>query len=355
MKKISYILIVILSLGFLSCEDLDLNPTDSPSSGTFWKSPADFKIALTAIYGSMQRNFYSFSSPNWDSLTDNSYSQHAEGQYGLTTEASRGNIDSNLGGFVGGIYTGAFADIARVNIFISQLEEFSEIDDQTKNIYLAEARMCRAFYYSYLYRCYADVPIVKEPLGLETQYQEKKPAAEVYNFIMEDLDYAIQNLQGGTYGEAGGRWSKNAAKAYKARMILYTAYDNGGVAIPAKMTEAKAILSDISGYDLAPDFSDNFDDLKQEGSPEIMMSIKFLAPSSISPADMWYGNWLVVTPLTNFIEAFEMKDGSKGTPVPKKAGSVFAVDADVFTNESLAERGSRLAKTVFIREYILSG
>ena len=45
--------------------------------------------------------------------------------------------------------------------------------------------------------------------------------------------------------------------------------------ITNKMTEAKTLLGEIKGYALANDFSDNFNDLKQESSPEIMMSIKF--------------------------------------------------------------------------------
>lgn len=355
MKKISYIVLLLSLLSFMSCDQLDLQPTDQPSSGTFWVKSDDFKIALTAVYGTMQRNFYSFSTPNWDSMTDNSYGQHAEGQYGLTTQIAMGNINPSSGGFIDGIYLGAFSDIARINIFIDKLEQFTEIDDATKKEYLAEARMCRAFYYSYLYRCYDEVPIVSEPLTLETQYQEKKPASQVYEFLMDDIDFAIKNLPNVTYKENGGRWTKNAANAYKARMVLYTSYDDAGNPIPAKMEEAKTLLTGITGYELSTDFSDNFNDLKQEDSPEIMMSIKFLAPNSYNRSDLWYADWMVLTPLVNFIEEFEMKDGTEGAPVPMQAGSKFAVDTDVFTNESLADRDSRLAKTVFIEKYVVSG
>ena len=90
MKKLIYF--IIIAIGFSSCVDLDLNPTDRPSSGTFWKTPEDINLALTATYGSMRRNMWSFSTPCWDNLTDNSYGQHAEGQYGLTTNMVQGNI-----------------------------------------------------------------------------------------------------------------------------------------------------------------------------------------------------------------------------------------------------------------------
>ena len=45
MKRIIYLL--ILAIGITACVDLDLNPNDKPSSGTFWKSADDFDFALT--------------------------------------------------------------------------------------------------------------------------------------------------------------------------------------------------------------------------------------------------------------------------------------------------------------------
>ena len=354
MKRIGiYLLITISSL--TSCGDLDINPNDRPSSGTFWKTNEDINLALTACYGAMRRDLFSFSTPCWDNLTDNGYGQHAERQYGMTTNMVMGNIEPSSDGFVFAVYTGAFADIARVNIFLDRLRKFNKLDDAAKKQYEAEARMLRAYFYSYLYRGYGEVPIVSEPLNLETQYQEKKPMDEVYKFIMDDINFAIDNLPDQTYNESKGRWTKNAAKAYKARMILFTAYDENGNMITNKMTEAKTLLGEIRGYTLANDFSDNFNDLKQESSPEIMMSIKFLAPNTSSSADMWYADWLVVSPLINFLEAFEMKDGTPGQPIPRKVGSKFLIDLKSFSNASLTDRDPRLAKTVFIEKYIING
>ncbi|MDM1296159.1 RagB/SusD family nutrient uptake outer membrane protein [Sphingobacterium sp. N143] len=353
MKKIIYALLVALSC--TACNDLDLNPNDRPSSGTFWQTQEDFDLALTASYGSMRRSGYSTTMPCWDNLTDNAYGQHAEGQYGMTTNMVQGSLDPTSSGFVSDTYLGALQDVARVNIFLSKLKEFAGFDEDSKKRYEAEARMIRAFYYSFLYRSYGEVPIVSEPLTLETQYQEKKPADDVYKFMMDDIDFAITNLPENTFKAAKGRWTKDVAKAYKARMILYTAYNDAGQAIQAKMKEAKTLLSEISGYSLANDFADNFNDAAQEASPEIMMSVKFLAPNASSSADMWYGEWVVSSPLINFIEEFEMLDGSPGLAVPKKGTSKFTINSDVFTNASLTKRDPRLAKTVFIDKYVING
>ena len=352
MKKI-FIYAAALSL-LTACDKdfLNLNPNDRPSSGTFWKTDNDYVMALTACYGTMQHPHFAQGLPTWDNLTDNAYGQHNEGQYGLTIGLSQGNIDASSGGFVTNVYSHSLKSVARANIFLKNLESFSGIDAATKKKNQAEARMIRAFFYSYLYRCYGEVPIVKEVLDLDTQYKAKSPAAEVYNFIMEDLDFAIANLPSGLYSVEKGRWTRDAAKAFKARLIMYTAYDDSGNAIPAKMQEAKTLLSSISGYSLAADFSDNFSDLKQEASTEIMMSVKYLAPNNYTHVDLWYGGWLVVSPLANFVNEFENADGTTAAPVTVTKGMV---DINTFTNASLATRDPRMAKTIFVDKYLHRG
>ena len=348
MKKI-FIYAAALSL-FTACNKdfLDLNPNDRPSSGTFWKTESDYKMALTACYGTMQHPHFAQGLPTWDNLTDNAYGQHNEGQYGLTIGLSQGNIDASSGGFISNVYLDGLRAVVRANIFLKNLESFSGINAATKKVNQAEARMIRAFFYTYLYRCYGDVPIIKEVLDLDTQYKAKSPAADVYNFIMEDLDFAIANLPSQSYSVEKGRWTSNAAKAFKARLILYTAYDESGNAIVSKMQEAKTVLSSISGYSLATDFSDNFFDLKQETCPEIMMSVKYLAPNNYTYADLWYGGWLVVSPLANFVNEFENANGTTATAVTQTNGKV---DIEAFTNASLATRDPRMAKTIFVDKY----
>lgn len=353
MKKL-IIISMLLGLGLVSCSDyLDLNPTDQLSSETFWNSKTDFEQALTASYGSLQSPFFSYSIPNWDNLTDNGYGQHAEGQYGLTTELAQGNIDPNTGGFVSGVYSDAYRGIARVNNLLFHLEDFEDIDFREKNIMQAEARMIRAFYYSYLYRAYGAVPLVSEPLDLETQVQPKSPIDIVYQFMMIDLDFGINNLRDETYRGAPGRWTVDAAKAYKARMLLYEAYDDAGNAIPEVMAEANTLLKEIKGYSLANDFSDNFHDLEQDNSPEIMMSVKFLAPDNASPADMWYGDWVVVSPLANLIDEFEKLDGSPAPKAPYTGKGV--LDLTKIHNDDFVNRDPRLAKTIYIDGFYHNG
>ncbi|MDR0845552.1 MAG: RagB/SusD family nutrient uptake outer membrane protein [Tannerella sp.] len=352
MKTRIVIIVTGLAGWFLtSCSDLlDLNPLDKISSATFWKSETDFDNALAACYGSMQSDYFSYGYPYWDNLSDNGYGQH---NYGSSTDIASGNITTNTGGFVSGIYNQSYRAIARINSFLLNLEGYSGISAEKKTQSVAEARMLRAFFYSYLYRCYGDVPVVETPLDLDNHIQPKNPAAEVLSFLMSDLDFAISNLKDATYSESKGRWTANSAKAYKARILLYDAYDSNGKAIISQMNAAKDLLSGVSGYKLADEFSDNFYDLQQESCPEIIFSVKFLAPNNRTSADQWYADWMVVSPTANLISEYDMADGTPGTPVPTSGGG--AVDPAVFSNASLDEREPRAAKTFFINEYRIGG
>ncbi|PGH39510.1 MAG: RagB/SusD family nutrient uptake outer membrane protein [Candidatus Nephrothrix sp. EaCA] len=332
---------------------LDRTPLDQPSSETFWKTANDFNVALAACYASMQRGLYSDALPCWDNLTDNGYGQHPEDGYGLTTEIVNGNISPNSGGFIATVYAGALADIARANIFLNQLNGFTGFDPSKKKIYEAEVRMLRGYYYSYLYRCYGEVPIIDKPLDLSSQNQPKASAADVFQFMMKDVDFAIGNLEDVKYSANSGHWTKDAAKAFKARMLLYVAYDDFGTAKNDIMQQVKKLLQEIRNYSLAPEFTDNFQDDKQEKCPEIIMSVKYLAPNNYTWADVWYGDWIVVSPLSNLISEFEFPDGSRGTVVPHDSKGV--INVNEYTNEDLKRRDSRLAKTVFIDKYIVKG
>ena len=83
-----------------------------------------------------------------------------------------------------------------------------------------------------------------------------------------------------------------------------------------------------------------------------MMSVKYLAPNNYTYADLWYGDWIVVSPLANFMNEFENADGSTATAVAQTNGKV---DITAFTNASMATRDPRMAKTIFVDKFLHRG
>src|SRR5690606_28489110 len=288
---------------------LDKNPLDKLSSGQFWQSKQDFDMALTAIYGELQNAMFAIGAPNWDALTDNGYGQH---NYYGSQAIAQGDISPSTGGYISDIYSSSYKGIARINIFLGQLNNFEGdgIDAATRSTYEGEALFMRGYYYFQLYSNYGSVPIVTEALGLDNQIQPKAPEAEVLARSLADLDTAIANLPDALYAAGGGHAVKTSAQALKLRVLMFAAYGDTGTADTGLMTQARDLALEImgAGYDLSPNFEDVFQDATQEGNPEIIFSIKFLAPDNATEMDMWYGDWVVISPLQNLVDAFEPSD-----------------------------------------------
>ena len=343
MKKLSYILVLIYT--FCGCSDLlEKNPPSKPSENTFWKQKSDLDMALTACYGTMTKfdgtGYFSFATPMWDSFVDN-----GRCETGRTFDVFYGNIDPSMTGIVSNIYPNAYVGITRMNLFLSQLAkyEYLDITDEERGFYEGQVLFLRAFYYSYLYRCYGSVPLIVEPLDLETQFQPKSEAIEILNQIYSDLDRAILLLPDETYQEAQGRVTKGAALALKMRMILYDAYDEAGNAVLDKMREVLEVAEQIHGYDLCDDFESLFQSDTQETNPEIIFSTKYLEPNSWHTGDMWFGSWTYCAPLTNFVNEFEFIDGSP-----------FSEENVLYNPENpLENRDPRMDMTVFYKQLVI--
>lgn len=312
MKKYIFLVcttIFLLTMGGCSKDFLDKDPLDRLTADQYWKSKADFDMALTAIYGQLQNSIFSYGSPNWDVLTDNGYGQH---NYNGSQGIVRGEIFPSSGGYITDIYNTCYSGIARANIFLEKLSAYEggELDESNQARYAGEARFIRAYYYYMLYACYGAVPIITEPLTLENQVQPKASAPEVLAQTLADLDAAIASLGSDLYAGGGGHAVKTSAQALKLRVLMYAAYDENGMPNQEMLAQASTLAKEImaAGYTLAPAFESIFRDATQEGNPEIIFSIKFLAPDNATPMDQWYGDWAVVSPLPNIVNAFEAGD-----------------------------------------------
>lgn len=346
MKRMIYI-IMVFSLVLCSCSDfLEKNPPSKPSEATFWKQKSDLDMALTACYGTMtkfENGYFSFGTPLWDSFVDNGYSVSGGG----TFDVFQGNIDPSMSGIASEVYKNAYVGITRMNLFLYQLEKYEnqDITGEDRDFYEGQVLFLRAFFYTYLYRCYGDVPLVLKPLDLETQFQPKVEASKVLEQIYADLDRAISLLPDKTYLEEPGRVTQGAALAMKMRMKLYEAYDKSGNALPDKMKDVLSIAEQIHGYSLCDNFVDLFKDDTQETNPEIIFSTKYLAPNNWHTSDLWFGAWGWNKPLTNFVEEFEFEDG---TP--------FSEESALYNVENPIEnRDPRMDETVFYKQLVIDG
>ena len=345
MKKAKYYLLLALVVIMSGCDDfLEKNPPSKPSENTFWKQKSDLDMALTACYGTMTKfshGYFSFGTPQWDSFVDNC---HSVGE-GITFDVFQGNIDPSTVGIIQDVYKGSYVGITRMNLFLYQLDRYENTDlsDTERDFYKGQVLFLRAFYYSFLYRCYGDVPLILEPLDLETQYQPKVEAAKILEQIYSDLDDAIGLLPDNTYLELPGRVTKGAALALKVRIMLYDAYNDNGKADIGKMGNILTVAEQIKGYSLSNDFESIFQGAGQEMNTEIIFSTKYLAPNNWHTSDLWFGAWLRCAPLTNLVSEFEFKDGTS-----------FSTENPLYNPENPIEnRDPRLDMSTFYQQLVM--
>ena len=304
MNKLSYISLLVAGMMTVSsCSDiLDTPPTTSPSESIFWQSKSDFDSALTGCYQGMQAKTLSYGMVVYDCLTDNGYGSSGSSYVYKTDLIQADNIDPSMTGFVPELYKEAYEAITRLNIFLYQLKNYQGGDmNSVRNQYEGEALFLRSY-------CYPT-----EPLDLTIQNMPKESFETVYNNLITDLQAAIDKMDDKTFKGAGGHATKGAAQGLKARLLMFHAFgEDGKVANRNEVQEAYNLLNEIKGYSLADRYADNFTYDAQEASPEIVFSIKFLAPNNYNNFDHIYGNYSGVRPVANLTNDYEEGDNRLG-------------------------------------------
>ncbi|MBE8715082.1 RagB/SusD family nutrient uptake outer membrane protein [Sphingobacterium hungaricum] len=110
-----------------------------------------------------------------------------------------------------------YKSIGRATEAITYTENYGLTDEGYKNRLIGEAKFLRALNYFFLVRGWGDVTIQ------ELDLIERKPAAEVYDYIEKDLTDAIAvlPLKSGYASADLGRATKGAAQGLLAKVYLY--------------------------------------------------------------------------------------------------------------------------------------
>lgn len=344
-----------------SCEDfLQEDPTEQPSQSSFWLRASDFQQALAGCYS------YFYKSPGvmsnmmivYDALSDNGISQ---GDDGGAKNMAIGNIYPETGGWIKDIYTQEYAMITRINALMEHTEAYEggDMSADDKKFILAQCHALRAYCYGWLYRLYREVPLVTHTLTLDNMYQPKTDRSEIKAQIIKDWDEAIANLPDKLYSDSSvsGRFTVAAAKAFKAQFLMFDGYDDNGNAISSVMSEVLPLLDAVKGYKLADRMRDNFISAKQLECPEIIFSIRYLAPNLTNYLDRHWGWWQAIQPTRDVVDAFECTDGLPWNESPlavhpneellKGTGRAYTEDLVAEREKIFQNRDSRLLQTMY--------
>ena len=103
------------------------------------------------------------------------------------------------------------------------------------------------------------------------------------------------------------------------------------------------LLESIQGYSLADRMRDNFLSDKQLSSPEIMFSVRYLAPNITHSMDLYYGAWTTCGVTRDLVDEFECTDGLKWGESPLTV----SVDESLLNTNAIEEENYNEREKLF--------
>lgn len=265
-KKNRYFIIVCTALlGLTACHDkvTDLEPISTLTEANFYQSADDMERAVLGIYSTYQsrmpRDWALLEMPT-DHLHMSSY-RHIGGMEAINNLDFQPQNDL-FQNFWEVNYNGIF----RANAVLSYLDTPEDYADGQKARVEGEARFMRALFYFDLVRAFGGVPLVSSLLTVEeAQATPRATEQEVYAFIVEDLEAAVNMLP--LPGDiATGRASQGAAKALLGKVYVYL--ENWENALKyLNMVEAY-------NYQLVDDFASLWT-IENEDNEEVIFAMKY--------------------------------------------------------------------------------
>jgi hypothetical protein len=215
------------------------------------------------------------------------------------------NLVNNSDNEYGGVYwTSSYRGIANANLAIAKIPQIA-MDDLLKKRYLGESRFLRAHYYLNLVRIFGKVPLITQPVSLNSPelYPVPSPIEDVYKLIVDDL--TIAEAAGLPFTDVKGRVTTGAVKSLLSRVYLTMAGFplQKGKEYYQKAADKAAEVIASGKYDLFPGYDDLHNPAKKNTGENIFM-VQFA--SLILPS-----NWQTsIVPYNQGISAYSDETGA---------------------------------------------
>ena len=266
---------MIFGLLAVSCSDfLDLRPEGTtPAEGIDYSNPDNVFKPVSAAYASLRSgNAHSFPYICMFEITSDNADKGSSPEDNPSAQAFDDFTLDPSNYILNDLWSGYYDIVSAANNAISQMPLFREaIQNAETRVEIdrceAESRVIRAYAYFNLVRAFGRVPIVDEVLTSEELASLRQSDAEqIYDFISDDLDYAISVLPVSYPSDYAGRITSYTAMAIKAKAMMYAGNWNQVASLADQI-----ILS--GRYGLLADFREVFS-LDGENSKESLFEIQ---------------------------------------------------------------------------------
>lgn len=220
-KTIVFLLVVGTMLTACKKDFLNTVPLNQVTSSLTWTDPALTEAFVNGIYGGLFEG--GFDEQMLASITDEAIFTHAG--RGINT-VNNGNMSPANTGWVNRHtdWRQMYDFIRSTNIAIENIPKATFDNPTLKDRLMGEARFLRAYFYHQLLRFYGGVPLITKIYNLDEDYSvARNTYAEVSDFILKEAETARTLLTGKT--RVRGRASDFTALALKARQLIYDASD----------------------------------------------------------------------------------------------------------------------------------
>ncbi|MCK5137757.1 MAG: RagB/SusD family nutrient uptake outer membrane protein [Bacteroidales bacterium] len=232
MKKIDIItrkLLLIFSftaiLFTISCDEdlLTEVPKEFLSPENTFTNAAGFEAGLTALYA-RGRGFLQSWSPLHEKEWEVLYGQGTDIGFFINNKSfiTDYSIVTTFNSTARNYWLHCYSIVKDANVIITRAEgeNVEWVSEAEKSEIVAQARFFRAFAYRVLVWLYGDVPIIREEITAPKLDFVRDPVSNVLSFILEDLEFASQNLTASNPN--GAKLSKAAADYLLAETYIAT-------------------------------------------------------------------------------------------------------------------------------------
>lgn len=260
-----------LTVGLTACDSLVEQDVKSQVPADYYQTTEGFESAVNASYEAL-RSFYGKEIGGTMTVfgTD-TYQQGSDGSWKFF-DSYTGQLDPSAG-YISDFWNSIYQGINTTNAVVERSENVEGLSQEEVTVRVAEARFLRAHYYFLLVQTYGPVHItLEETEGVETE-ATRSPIADVYQVIVEDLEFAINNLP--VEAREYGRATKPAAENMLAKVLLTRGWSDAaqGDDFSRAATLAEGVINNYS-FELLDDFGDVFAFGNDENA-EVIWSIQY--------------------------------------------------------------------------------
>lgn len=286
MRSFKYIVfaMVLMMLAGCSQDFLDVKPKSFLSGSGYFQGVDHLTEAVNGVYSPLDGLYTGSMWALCEMRSDNtSYQYNTGDRSGFNQEQIDEFREVDDNNFVYSFFNASYNGIARANTLLDNLQGNTSVSDSLISLITGQAEFLRAFYYFNLVRLFGDVPLVLHQVTSPAEAfsgAERKPASDIYQAIVTDLQDAVKRLPASyTNGADKGRVTRGAAETILAKVYM----------VQKKYDDAATLLEDVRtlDYTLLPDYAAVFDPANKNNA-ESIFEIQYKEGTPGTPSNFIY-------------------------------------------------------------------